>query len=160
MPPNAEAAASRRSTLDAARRRLLHEHILVYRLDGALFFGAAQRFLTELTAVTDVRVVILRLPELQVLDATGAQALGEIVAELEARHITVLLKGARPEHLRILRAVGALDRLAHERHLFHDLDDAVAHARLHVARALPRRAGPGPERDPRQVRRGRCRWWR
>ena len=39
---------------------LLHDHIVVYRLDGALFFGAAQRFLTDLTAVTDVHVVILR----------------------------------------------------------------------------------------------------
>ena len=116
--------------------RLLHDHIVVYRLDGALFFGAAQRFLTELTAVTDVKVVILRLPEIQVLDATGAQTLGEIVAELEARHITVLMKGPRPDHLRTLRAVGALDRLAHQRHLFHDLDDALAHARLHVVRAL------------------------
>ncbi len=66
---------------------------------GPLFFGAAQRFLTELTAVSDVRVVILRLPDMQVLDATGAQALGEIVAELEHRHVTVLLKGPRPEHL-------------------------------------------------------------
>ena len=44
---------------------LLHDHIVVYRLDGALFFGAAQRFLTDLTAVTDVHVVILRLGEVQ-----------------------------------------------------------------------------------------------
>jgi SulP family sulfate permease len=117
-------------------QRLLHEQILVYRLDGALFFGAAQRFLTELTAVSDVKVVILRLPDLQVLDATGAQALGEIVAELEARQITVLLKRPRPEHLRTLRAVGTLDRLAHRRHLFHDLDSALDHARLHVQRTL------------------------
>jgi sulfate permease, SulP family len=118
-------------------QRLLHEHILIYRLDGALFFGAAQRFLTELTAVTDVHVVILRLPDVQVLDATGAQALGEIVAELEARHITVLIKRPRPQHLRTLRAVGTLDRLAHQRHLFNDLDDALEHARRHVRRALP-----------------------
>lgn len=114
---------------------LLREHIVAYRIDGAVSFGAAQRFLTELTAVSDVRVVILRLPDVQVLDATGAQALGEIVSELEARHITVLLKGPRPEHLRILAAVGALDRLAHENHLFTDLDAAIAHARLHVERA-------------------------
>ena len=114
---------------------LLEEGIVAYRIDGAMFFGAAQRFLTELTAVSDVRVVILRLPDLQVLDATGAQALGEIVAELESRHITVLLKGPSPEHLRILGAVGALDRLAHENHLFADLDAAVAHARVHAARA-------------------------
>jgi SulP family sulfate permease len=113
---------------------LLGQHIVVYRFDGALFFGASQRFLTELTAVSDVRVVILRLAQIQVLDATGAHALGEIVRELEARGITVLIKGVRPEHLRILHAVGALDRLAHERHIFDHLPDAIAHARRHIAR--------------------------
>lgn len=121
---------------------LMSEHIVAYRLDGALFFGAAQRFLTELTAVSDVRVVILRLPQIQVLDATGAQALGEITSELEGRGITVLLKGPRPEHVRVLRAVGALDRLAHENHLFTNLDDAIAHAHLHVERGADH---PEPE---------------
>jgi hypothetical protein len=32
-------------------------------------------------------------------------------------------------------AVGALDRLAHENHLFADLPAAVAHAQAHVTRA-------------------------
>ncbi|MGZ4690718.1 MAG: SulP family inorganic anion transporter [Acidimicrobiia bacterium] len=120
---------------DAVEATLLRDRIVCYRIDGALFFGAAQRFLTELTAVTDVKVVILRLPDLQMLDATGAQALAEIVSELEARGITVLIKGPRPEHLRLLGAVGALDRLAHENHVFTDLTAAVAHARLHADRA-------------------------
>ncbi len=120
---------------DAEEARLLHDHIVVYRLDGAMFFGAAQRFLTELTEVSDVKVVILRLSQIQVLDATGAQALGEIVAELESRGITVLLKGIQPRHRRVLQAVGTLDQVAHEEHLFDSLDDAVAHARLHLARA-------------------------
>ena len=113
---------------------LLSEHIVTYRLDGALFFGASHRFLTELTAIADVRVVILRFPQLQVLDATGAQALGEIVTVLERRGITVLLKGPRPEHLRVLQAVGALERLAHENHVFTDFDAALTHAHEHVAR--------------------------
>lgn len=114
---------------------LMDQGILTYRLDGALFFGAAQRFLTELTAVSDAKVVVLRLPDIQMLDATGAHALGEIVAELEDRGITVLLKGPRPEHLRILEVTGTLDRLAHENHLFTDLDAALAHARTHVRRS-------------------------
>jgi sulfate permease, SulP family len=122
---------------------LRHEHIVVYRLDGALFFGAVQRFFNELTAIGDVKVVILRLPELQILDATGAQALGDIIDDLERRHITVLLKGPRPEHLRILREVGAISRLAHENHLFDDLDSAIAHARDHVHRWHP--VGGGTE---------------
>jgi sulfate permease, SulP family len=130
-----ESIAAELDDVDAINAPALSDHILTYRLDGALFFGAAQRFLTELTAVTDVKVVILRLPDVQVLDATGAQTLGEIVSELEDRGITVLLKGARSEHLRTLRAVGAIDRLAHERHLFDNLDEAIDHARLHVQRS-------------------------
>ncbi len=112
--------------------------------------------------------MILRLPQLQVLDATGAQALGEIVSELEHRGITVLLKGPSPEHLRLLTAVGALDHLAHENHLFANLDDAIAHARLHVARATTTGAVTGGDaaRDGRrdkvigcqQIRSGRKRW--
>jgi SulP family sulfate permease len=129
-----EALALDETVTDVEEARLLHEHIVVYRLDGAMFFGAAQRFLTELTAVSDVKIVILRLSRIQVLDATGAQALGEIVAELESRGITVLLKGMRPQHRRVLEAVGTLDHLAHEHHLFDTLDDAVTHARLHLVR--------------------------
>jgi SulP family sulfate permease len=129
-----EPLAPEEHVTDDLEADLLAHHIVVYRFDGALFFGASQRFLTELTAVSDVRVVILRLGQIRVLDATGAHALGEIVRELEARGITVLLKGVRPEHLRILHAVGVLDRLAHERHIFDHLPDAIAHARMHITR--------------------------
>ena len=113
-------------------RQLLSEHIVAYRIDGALFFGATQRFLNDLARVSDVRVIILRLPDLQVLDATGAQAIGEMVEDLERRRITVLLKGPRPEHHRLLQSVGALGQLASEHHVFARLDDAIAHARLHA----------------------------
>jgi SulP family sulfate permease len=118
---------------DADEHALLADHIVAYRIDGALFFGAAHRFLTEFAQVADVRVVILRLPDLQVLDATGAHALGEIVDDLEERGITVLLKGPRPEHERVLRTVGALAHLDAQQHIFTSLGDAVAHARLHAA---------------------------
>jgi SulP family sulfate permease len=104
-----------------------------------------QRFFHELTAVGDVQVVILRLPELQMLDATGAQALGQIIDELERRRVTVLIKGAKPHHLRILREVGTIDRLAHANHVFDELDAAIAHARSHVAR---RHSETGPDHHP------------
>jgi SulP family sulfate permease len=78
----------------------------------------------------------LRLADVQGLDASAAHALGEIVDHLERRGITVLLKGAKVEHLRILEAVGSLDRLAHEHHVFDDLPSAVEHARRHVDRSL------------------------
>ena len=157
IPANGNGASEVTTDAEAV---LLSQRILTYRLDGALFFGAAQRFLTEITSVGDVRVVILRLPQLQMLDATGAQALGDIVAELERRHITVLIKGPRPEHLKLLRTVGALERLAHENHLFANLDDAIAHAHQHVAHAPHDPKTPGStvsDEEPPPVARRRRR---
>ncbi len=115
---------------------LLHEHIAVYRIDGALFFADVRRFLDELTGVADVRVVVLRLSGVQVLDTSGANALAEIVGDLQHRGIVVLLKGLRPEHRRVATEVGVLDQLQHPKHLFDDLDAAIEHARSHVRRAL------------------------
>jgi sulfate permease, SulP family len=119
---------------DALEHELLHEHIVTYRLDGSLFFGAAQRFLLELTAVGDVEVVILRLGGLRVLDSTGAQALAGLITQLEHRHITVLLTSLRPEHRRLLEHAGALEALAHDTHLSPSIDAAIDHAHRHVLR--------------------------
>jgi SulP family sulfate permease len=113
---------------------LLAEHIVAYRLDGALFFGAAQRFLLEMTEVVDVEVVILRLGGLRVLDSTGAQALADLVAVLEGRGITVLLASVRPEHRRMIERVGVLAALAHENHVLPTIREALSHARRHHVR--------------------------
>jgi SulP family sulfate permease len=112
---------------------LLAAHILTYRIDGPLFFGASARFLAQLTATSDVQVVILRLSNVAMLDATGARAIGEIVEQLAAQHVTVLLKGASAEHTRLLSAVGALAPVLAHGHVFAALPEAVAHARKHVA---------------------------
>lgn len=113
---------------------LLKEHIVAYRLDGALFFGAAHTFLLELSEVSDVRVVILRLSRVQTIDATGASILGDTIKRLEDRGITVLLSGIRPAHTRILRTLGVYGELAHENHLFDTTPEAIEHARAHVHR--------------------------
>jgi sulfate permease, SulP family len=121
---------------------LLASHVLTYRLDGPLFFAASARFLAQLTATADVRVVILRLSAVDLLDATGARVLGEIVEQLEDRGITVLVKGASSEHSRLLTAVGTLAPLRARGHVFADLPAAVSHAREHVVRAgTPEAAG-------------------
>ena len=114
------------------------EHIALFRLDGAMFFGASDRILTEVTDTSvreNVLVVILRLSQLGMVDATGARALAELVTALERRGITVLVKGVQPRHRRLMTTVGVLDVLRHENHLFATLDDAVTHARSHVRRA-------------------------
>jgi len=72
---------------------------------------------------------------LQILDATGAKVITEMIYELERRGITVLVKGIQPNHLAVATRVGVIASLRHQNHLFADLDAAVAHARSHVVRA-------------------------
>lgn len=115
-----------------AEQALLDEHVVAYRLDGPLFFGAAHRFLLEVAEVSDVRVVILRLSRIRTLDATGASVLGETIKTLEGRGITVLLSGIRPEHEDIFETLGVYAHLAHERHVFVSTPAAIDHARAHI----------------------------
>lgn len=110
------------------------DHIAVFRLDGAMFFGAAERILQEISLVRDVQVAIIRLSQLRMLDATGAHALVEVISALELRGVTVLLKGVRPDHLALVTNVGVIRSLRHHKHLFEDLPAAVEHARSHVRR--------------------------
>lgn len=91
--------------------RLLSEHIVTYRIDGALFFGASERFLMELTEISDVDFVVLRLGRLRILDATGAQALDELIDHLRGRGIIVLLACMNEHHRALLEQVGETDAI-------------------------------------------------
>ena len=111
----------------------------MFRIDGALYFGAAEKITEQIDRLrTDaehrITVVVIRMSQLRMIDATGANTLVEIVDSLEARGMTVIVKGVQPEHLELLRAVGLMDSLRHRKHFVDDLDVAIEHARSHVRR--------------------------
>lgn len=115
------------------------ERIALFRLEGALFFGAAERMLQRVGALRDVDVVIIRMSQLQLLDATGAQVVTELIHALERRGVTVLVKGIQGRHLELATRVGVIASLRHRNHLFDDLAAAVEHARSHTRRAAAAR---------------------
>ncbi len=112
--------------------KLLHEQIMVYRLDGSLFFGAGRRFINLIATNTDTKVVIFRMSQLGLLDASGAKALTEIVEALEDEGKLVLLKGVQERHRAALASVGLLNRLDLEHRLFTTMPDAIAFARAYI----------------------------
>ena len=111
------------------------DEIALLRLDGAMFFGVADRISTAIVDADHphTSVVIIRMSQLGMLDATGANTLAQICSELESRGITVIIKGVREEHSALLENVGVFESLRHERHLVDTLDEAVEHARTHVS---------------------------
>ncbi|WP_099042343.1 SulP family inorganic anion transporter [Mycobacterium neglectum] len=112
------------------------EQIALLRLDGAMFFGVAERISNAIVDADHphTSVVIIRMSQLGMLDATGAHTLAQISTELEARGITVIIKGVQGEHMDLLTNVGVFETLRHENHLLDTLDEAICHARTHVAR--------------------------
>ncbi len=118
------------------------ERIALFRLDGALFFGAAERLTETISETAGASVVIVRLSQIRDLDATGARVIVELIEGLERRGITVIIKGIQERHLRLATRVGVVGALRHPNHLVDSLDDAVEHARSHVAREQGERVSP------------------
>ncbi|MFG3526721.1 SulP family inorganic anion transporter [Streptomyces sp. NPDC047917] len=130
---------------------LLAEHIVAYRIDGPLFFAGAHRFLLELSEISDVRVVILRMSRVTTLDATGALVLKDAVERLDRRGIAVLTSGIRPGQRQALDSVGALELLRAEGREYATTPEAIAGARGHLQRAgllpaAPERNAPATDR--------------
>ncbi|HSJ27969.1 MAG TPA: SulP family inorganic anion transporter [Acidimicrobiia bacterium] len=117
-----------------AEQALLSEHIVAYRIDGPIFFGAASRFMDQLLKVDhDVKAVVLRMRRVPVMDATGASALETMVDRLSHRGVLVLISGLQDQPRTVLERAGILDKVSRGRdHLFVTSEEAIAHARLHV----------------------------
>lgn len=112
---------------------LYDPHIIAYRIEGSLFFGAAHEALLGVADVADLRVVILRLSRVSTLDATGATVLHDTVQQLRRRGVVVLLSGVKDPHWKVLDILGVTELIGGEEHVFVDTRSAVEHARLHVS---------------------------
>ncbi|WP_175514911.1 SulP family inorganic anion transporter [Streptomyces sp. CAI 127] len=120
--------------------------VVLYRIEGPLFFAGAHRSLLELGEISGVRVVILRMCRVTTVDATGALALKDTVHRLNGRGIVVLASGIRPGQRRALESVGALELLRREGREYATASEAFGGARERLATV-----GVGPARDGREA---------
>lgn len=87
----------------------LPEGVEVYRVSGALFFGAADKLGEILSQIQDPpKVFILRLGSVPVMDATGQHALRDFQARCRRLGTSLLLCGLQKQPLRVLQTSGAL----------------------------------------------------
>ncbi|MBK9194834.1 MAG: STAS domain-containing protein [Flavobacteriales bacterium] len=83
------------SFADAART--LPANVMLFEISGPLFFGAAQKFQDVLQEIHDRHgVVVLRMRNVPLIDATGMHRLKDIVKQLHARGRVVYLTDVDP----------------------------------------------------------------
>ncbi|GAB4197125.1 MAG: SulP family inorganic anion transporter [Coleofasciculaceae cyanobacterium] len=89
----------------------LSKQIAVYRVDGPLFFGAAERFVTFLRDEPEVKYLILRLRFVPNMDTTGLVALEDIYHDLKRHDCRLILTGLQPEIKQLLERSGLLGKI-------------------------------------------------
>jgi len=100
-------------------------NVLVYRIDGPFFFGAAEKLESTVErAQLHVDTVVIRLGRVPFMDATGMHTLSEIVERFHRRGIRVILVEIQERLGRMLQRAGILD-LAGPGNVFADLGAAL-----------------------------------
>lgn len=96
---------TREGTVDfTPEQEHLRGRVAMYRVDGALFYGNAQRFVDELSAVEEgIDAVILRCHRLRILDASGADALQTVAKRFKRRGIALVIQGMNVSQRRTCR---------------------------------------------------------
>ncbi len=83
--------------------------LMVYEIDGPMFFGAVEHFERALLQTnTDPKTLIIRLGGVPFMDITGIQTLHEVVTKLHQRGVQVILCEANARVLGKLRNAGVL----------------------------------------------------
>ncbi len=100
------------------------KQIAIYRIDGPMFFGAAERFVSFLREAPEVKNLILRMRYVPSMDTTGLVALEEIYHDLQRHDCQLILSGLRPEVEQLLERSGLLAEIGHE-NCFNSTDEAL-----------------------------------
>lgn len=89
----------------------LPESIMVYDINGPLFFGSAQKALKTVSSVrSEVRVVILDMTEVTMLDMSAIIAMESIWNDLQKRNIGMVINGLQHRMILKLRRAGIRKR--------------------------------------------------
>lgn len=116
------------------------EGVMVFRIFGAFFFGAADKLESSLRRVGQLpEVLILRMRDVLALDATGLDALEDLMEKLRIDKKDLILCGPHSQPLFALTRAGFIDRLGIN-NICGDIDSSLERAREILAKKGEKRA--------------------
>jgi SulP family sulfate permease len=99
--------------------------VLLYEINGPLFFGAARQF-QETIINTNIKpkAIIIRMRYVPLIDATGYQSLKEIITSYKSRNIQIILSGVN-NNLLLDFEKNNLFSIISQDFIFHDIKEAI-----------------------------------
>ena len=106
----------------------LPEGILVYEVNGPLFFGAAYKFKEEMELIEQsVRIVIIRMRNVPMMDSSGLQFLRDVYKSLKKNKTRLMLSGLQPQVAEMLERSGIIREIG-EDYIFTRFDQTIKKA--------------------------------
>jgi len=98
----------------------------VFTVEGALFFGAADRFESTLTRSINRRpeVLVLIMKRVSFMDATGEANLASLITDFQKQGGKLLISGVKPEVLEMMKTSGLYETVGEE-NFYEDATDAI-----------------------------------
>jgi sulfate permease, SulP family len=107
--------------------------VVVFRIFGAFFFGAADKLESSLRRAGQLPdVLILRMRDVLALDATGLDALEDLFEKLQKQKKQLILCGPHSQPLFALTRAGFIDRLGMD-NICGDIDSSLTRSRQILA---------------------------
>jgi SulP family sulfate permease len=114
--------------------KIIPDGVLVFRIFGALFFGAADKLETSLRRAGELpQVLILRMRDVLALDATGLDALEDLLEKLRQQRKDLILCGPHSQPLFALTRAGLIEKIGAD-NICGDMDASLARARALLAK--------------------------
>ncbi len=119
------------------REKVVPPGVLVYRIEGPFFFGAAEKLEAALGRYGGVpRVVIFRMRNVPAIGATGLHALEVMLDKFHRKGTQFVLSGVQPQPMKVLYNAGFVDKIG--------LDNVCANIDAALARAGAILSPPAP----------------
>ncbi|MEI8290819.1 MAG: SulP family inorganic anion transporter [Verrucomicrobiota bacterium] len=113
--------------------KIIPPGVMVFRVFGAFFFGAADKLESSLRDAGQLPdVLILRMRDVLALDATGLDALEDLQEKLQRDRKQLILCGPHSQPLFALIRAGFMDRIGPE-NVCGDMENSLARARILMA---------------------------
>lgn len=108
------------------------KEVLLYEINGPLFFGAARQFQETVTNThLQPKVIIIRMRYVPLIDATGYQSIKEIVKTFKARGIEVIISGVN-DNLRKDFQMNDMFSILEKEYVVKDIKEAIEKANKKV----------------------------
>lgn len=115
--------------LDDELKEVLSDEILIYEINGPFFFGAADKFLDSIQSLQGPsKVLIIRLRNVPVIDATAVHALNLLQDNCHRSNTTLILSEVNDRPYQVIKRVGLVQEIGRQQVCRH-FDQAIARAK-------------------------------